>query len=221
MEGEAVAQFVSFTSSTPDQAVQYLRLTDGDIQQAIDLFYANDGNDLSSSVQAPPVSPSQTRPPGHRQRGYEDSHGIVHLDSDSEFSEDDKPAATSTNRSGPALLARPRPSTYTPSSMTPPTGPGAFDDDEAMAMRLQEEIYAGAGVREITESEPDGPRAPIGRTTETLVGPGSFDPTNEAELRTAVLEQMRARQQPRRQRGTYFSQSSHLSLLIVRTRAQS
>lgn len=202
MEEEAVAQFVSFTSSTPDQAIQYLRLTDGDIQQAVDLFYANDGNDLSSSAQAPPISPPQTRPPGRSQRGYEDSHGIVHLDSDSDFSDDEKPEAASRNRSGPAVSARPRPTTYTPSRMTPPSGPMAFDDDEAMAMRLQEEIYAGAGARETADADPDGPRAPIGRTTETLVGPSSFDPNNVDEMRAAVLEQMRARQQPRRQRGT-------------------
>lgn len=202
MDEEAVAQFVSFTSSTPDQAIQYLRLTDGDIQQAIDLFYANDGNDLSSSAQAPPTSSTRTRPPGHSQRGYEDSHGIVHLDSGSEFSDDENPEAISTNRSGPAVSARTRPSTHTPSRTTPPTAPVVVDDDEAMALRLQEEIYAGAGAREATGADPDGLRAPIGRTTETLVGPGSFDPNNTDELRAAVLEQMRARQQPRRQRGT-------------------
>lgn len=202
MAEEAVAQFVSFTSSTPDQANQYLQLTDGDIQQAIDLFYANDGNDLSSSAHAPPISPPQARLPGRDQRGYEDSHGIVHLDSDSEFSDDEKPEATNTNRSRPAVSARTRPLTHTLSRMTPPTGPVAFNDDEAMAMRLQEEIYAGAGAREAADTDPDGPRAPIGRTTETLVGPGSFDSNNANEMRAAVLEQMRARQQPRRQRGT-------------------
>lgn len=201
MDEEAVAQFVSFTSSTPDQAIQYLRLTDGDIQQAIDLFYANDGNDLSSSAQAPPTSSTRARPSGLSQRGYEDSRGIVHLDSDSEFSDDENPEALSTNRSGPAVSARLRTSTHTP-SRTAPTAPVAVDDDEAMAMRLQEEIYAGAGAREVTDADPDGLRAPIGRTTETLVGPGSFDPNNADELRAAVLEQMRARQQPRRQRGT-------------------
>lgn len=202
MAEEAVAQFVSFTSSTPDQAIQYLRLSDGDIQQAIDLFYANDGNDLSGTAQAPAVSPPQAPPPGLSQRGYEDSHGIVHLDTDSEFSDDEKPEATRTNRSLPAVSARTRPSTHTPSSMTPPTGPVAFDDDEAIAMRLQEEIYAGAGARGTADTNPDGPRAPIGRTTETLIGPGSFDSNNSNEMRAVVLEQMRARQQPRRQRGT-------------------
>lgn len=202
MEEDATAQFVSFTSSTPDQAIQYLRLTDGDIQQAIDLFYANDGNDLSSSAQAPPISSPLTRPPGRSQHGYEDSHGIVHLDSDSEFSDDEKAEATGVNRSGPAVSVRSRPSTHTPARVAPPTGPVAFDDDEAMAMRLQEEIYAGAGARETASADIDGLRAPIGRTTETLVGPGSFDPNNADEMRAAVLEQMRARQQPRRQRGT-------------------
>lgn len=202
MAEEAVAQFLSFTSSTPDQAIQYLRLTDGDIQQAIDLFYANDGNDLSGSAQAPPpISPPQAPIAGRNQHGYEDSHGIVHLDSDSEFSDDEKPEATRTNRSRPAVSARIRPSTHTPFSLTPPTGPVAFDNDEAMAMRLQEEIYAGAGASVTADTDPDILRAPIGRTTETLVGPGSFDSNNANEMRAAGLEQMRARQQPRRQRG--------------------
>jgi len=46
-----------------------------------------------------------------------------------------------------------------------------------------------------------GYRPPIGRTTETLVGPGSFDPSNAEEMRAAVMEQMMARRQPSRHRG--------------------
>jgi hypothetical protein len=47
-----------------------------------------------------------------------------------------------------------------------------FDDDEAMARRLQEEMYGGPG----GVPDEDEVRAPMARTTETLVGPGAdFD----------------------------------------------
>lgn len=206
MDDEAVAQFVSFTSSTPDRAAQYLRLTDGDVQQAIDLFFVNDGNDPSGSsssthiqsAQAPPAPSSHTRESRGRP-AYEDERGIVHLDSDAEYSDDDKPEITGSRSRRIAVPDRPRSTIHTPSSMTPPTGQAsaAVDDDEAMARRLQEEFYAGAGIG--AEVDPEGIRAPIRRTTETLVGPGSFD-ANDDDMRAAVMEQMHARHQ-RRPRG--------------------
>ncbi len=204
MDEEAVAQFVSFTSSTRDQAEQYLRLTDGDIQQAIDLFFVNDGNDHSASTpQAPPVPPYPTRSQGNRRRRYEDDRGVVHLDSDSELSDDEKPEVMGSSSGRTDVSNRPRPETYTPSSMTPPTGrvSTAFDDDEAMAMRLQEQFYAGAGGGG-PEIDAEGIRAPIGRTTETLVGPDSFNSNNADETRAAVMARLHAREQHQHQRGT-------------------
>lgn len=205
MDDEAVAQFVSFTSSTPDRAVQYLRLTDGDVQQAIDLFFVNDGNDPSgstssaqpSSSQPQPLPSPRTRPPRHH-RGYEDEHGIVHLDSDPEDSDDSKPEITGSSSRRGVVAGSSRSAIHTPSSMTPPTGRASavMDDDEAMARRLQEEFYAGAGIG--AEVDPGGIRAPIGRTTETLVGPGSFNVNNPDQMQAAVMEQLRNRQQPRR-----------------------
>ncbi|KAJ5558751.1 hypothetical protein N7535_009369 [Penicillium sp. DV-2018c] len=51
-----------------------------------------------------------------------------------------------------------------------------FDDDEAMARRLQEEMYGGPG----GVPDQDEVRAPMARTTETLVGPGAdFDDSGE------------------------------------------
>lgn len=215
MDDEAVAQFVSFTSSTPDRATQYLRLTDGDVQQAIDLFFVNDGNDPSGSrssthtqpAHIPPVPPSRTREPRSRPV-YEDESGIVHLDSDPDCSDDDKPEITGSSSRRVAISDRPRSAIHTPSSMTPPTGQAsaAVDDDEAMARRLQEEFYAGAGIG--AEVDPEGIRAPIRRTTETLVGPGSFD-ASEEDVRAAVMEQMHARHQ-RRPRGAYSIRTGFL-----------
>ncbi|EED21702.1 UBX domain protein (Ubx5), putative [Talaromyces stipitatus ATCC 10500] len=56
-----------------------------------------------------------------------------------------------------------------------------FEDDAAMARRLQEELYAGG-------DSGDNVRAPIARTTETLVGPGAdgygdYDPLSHFRMR--------------------------------------
>ena len=60
----------------------------------------------------------------------------------------------------------------------------------AMARRLQEEMYSE------NPASGDGVRAPIGRTTETLVGPdASWGLEDDREA--AVLEQLRRRAQPR------------------------
>lgn len=206
MDDEAVAQFVSFTSSTPDRAAQYLRLTDGDVQQAIDLFFVNDGNDPSGSSSSthpqPAPTPSRVRTGESGSRPvYEDDRGVVHIDSDPDYSDDDKPEIMGSSSKHVAGPDGPRSAIHTPSSMTPPTGQAsaAVDNDEAIARRLQEEFYAGAGIG--AEVDPEGIRAPIGRTTETLVGPGSYD-ANEEDMRAAVMEQMHARHQ-RRPRGAY------------------
>ncbi|KAJ5180512.1 hypothetical protein N7492_003722 [Penicillium capsulatum] len=70
-----------------------------------------------------------------------------------------------------------------------PTGRAAagstFDDDAAMARRLQEEMYGGAA-----NNDNDDVRAPMARTTETLVGP---EPDFDDEMHTNILNQMRAR----------------------------
>ena len=85
------------------------------------------------------------------------------------------------------------------------------DEDEAMARRLQEEYYGGAqrggAGSGNTMLDEEGYRAPIARTTQTLVGPDSFDPSNAEEMRAAVMEQMMARRQARPQRGKMLSSS--------------
>lgn len=69
----------------------------------------------------------------------------------------------------------------------PPQG-SVFEDDAAMARRLQEEMYSGPDTS-------DGVRAPMARTTETLVGPeADFD---DDDMHTSILGQLRARQSRR------------------------
>lgn len=71
-----------------------------------------------------------------------------------------------------------------------PAAPAAaghnVEDDEAMARRLQEEMYSAGGRDANSEV-----RAPMARTTETLVGPGGgYD---EDDMHTAIMAQMAAR----------------------------
>lgn len=67
--------------------------------------------------------------------------------------------------------------------------PAAYEDDEAIARRMQEEMYGqGGGEEEV--------RAPMARTTETLVGgPGGYyQGEPEGNMQAAIAEQMMARQ---------------------------
>lgn len=103
---------------------------------------------------------------------YEDPSGVVHIDSDEE-----SPSEKGQGASNAAANS-------------------TFNDDLEMARRLQEEFYS-SHVNSATDS--DGVRAPMARTTETLVGPGSdlgFDDSNGVD--SAVMQQLRARQQARR-----------------------
>ncbi|KAG2167368.1 hypothetical protein VTO58DRAFT_100773 [Aureobasidium pullulans] len=80
----------------------------------------------------------------------------------------------------------------------------AYEDDEAMARRLQQEAYGSAGGE-------DDVRAPMARTTETLVGPGSrWGPAgdDEDDINAAVAEQMLARQRRANTRPGIFNQVS-------------
>lgn len=214
MDEDKIAQFASITGSSPALAAQYLHLADDNTEQAIELFYANEGADLEPSSQLShpshpsPVPASLTRPRGHR-RGYQDE-GVVHLDSDQEdpeYSNSDDVEFARQNQGEPSTAGRATSALQSSSSATLPVGQAstAVDADEAMARRLQEEFYGTAGrsgeggAEDIVDEH--GYRAPIGRTTETLVGPGSFDPTDEDEMRAAVMEQMAARRQPPRHRG--------------------
>lgn len=205
MADDALSQFAAITGTTADRAQQYLTLTDGNLEQAIELYYANDGAELESAPsvasiqpsQPPAVPPSSTRPSRSRQ-GYEDSRGVVHVDSEpeSDISDDENAerATTASARRQPHSTSTSLPQTQAASTSSSIQA-RPVEDDETMARRLQEEFYGATGAGEATDAE--GIRAPIARTTETLVGPGAYDLDDEDDMRAAVLEQMRARQQPR------------------------
>lgn len=178
-----MADFCAITGATPQVARHFLSITDGDPSQAIQLFF--DSPDLASAAaenisHPPTVSTSSRQSARNVTTGREDEHGVVHIDSDDDIDitmddadedafETTPPAASSANI--------PRSS--------------AYEDDEAMARRLQEEMYAGGDMA--SGFGADDVRAPLSRTTETLVG-GDWGPE---DVEGTMLQQMRQRGQPR------------------------
>ncbi|TGZ78925.1 hypothetical protein EX30DRAFT_333891 [Ascodesmis nigricans] len=120
---ELIDQFVAITDATASKADTYLRVSDWDLERAIQLFFETGG-----AMDAPPAESS--RP------GASASNAQVIDDDDL----------------GQALRAS--------------GGAGVYEDDEAMARRLQEEFYGATG----GAGGGDEVRAPIPRTRETLVG---------------------------------------------------
>ena len=92
-------------------------------------------------------------------------------------------------------------------------GMSSTEDDEAMARRLQEEMYgSGGGGGRGGDFDEEGVRAPMARTTETLVGPGVDWHDDEGDMRAAIAEQMMARDQRRQGRPGIFNQQDTSSI---------
>lgn len=139
MEGDVVAHFQEITGSTSELATQYLEIADFDIEQAMQLYFENGGAEIRPTQQTAASAPETA------------SHHSRHVDNPVRIDSDDEDITVDEARSS-APLRQPAES--------------AFEDDAAMARRLQEELYAGGDAA-------DDVRAPLARTTETLVGPGS------------------------------------------------
>jgi len=188
---EAIANFTAITSASAERAQQYLTLTDGNLEQAIQLFFDSDGADMGASV-PPSSSAAQPSQPGAGSRpSYsEDARGVVTIDSDDDnMDEDSSMGGVGVGGAGAS---------------------NAFEDDEAMARRLQQEAYGQAG------AEQDEVRAPMARTTETLVGPDAayYGGADDDNTQSAVMEQIMNRQR----RGGFFAAhffalAGHVSLV--------
>jgi hypothetical protein len=174
---ESIDNFVAFTGSSQDVARRYLGLTENNLEQAIQLFFDSPdlGGDQGAQTPAPPL-PTSTRPSrqisGHE--GEESRHPV-------ELSDDDDMEIDNGNEDHEASRAA-------------AVGRAAdYEDDEAIARRMQEELYAGGDGG--TGYGGDGVRAPIGRTTETLVGghDGGWQPDGMQE---EVMRQFRSRPRP-------------------------
>ena len=138
---EDILNFVSITSADPEKAASYLRLTENNLEQAIQLYF--DSPNLDVGVGAGSGGGS-SRPP---QNAASSAQNPIQIDSDDDMDNLDDPS-----------LPRRR--------------TAAEEDDEAMARRLQEEMYGSMA----PESDV---RAPMARTTETLVGPGAWTGEDE------------------------------------------
>ncbi|KAF4553913.1 Thioredoxin-like protein 7 [Elsinoe fawcettii] len=173
---DLIAQFTSITGATPERAQQYLTLSENNIEQAIQLFFETGGVDMGASMPEQPAA----RPAATSQRYREDQDGTITIDSDDEEMGGTDPATAQQS--------------------------SAYEDDEAMARRLQEEAYGSGG----PGGEFDEVRAPMARTTETLVGPDA-DWGGPDDMRVAVAEQMAARQRRAAGRPGIFNQQ-HVSV---------
>ncbi|KAF3278093.1 hypothetical protein TWF132_001277 [Orbilia oligospora] len=181
---ELLAQFVAITNtSSVNKAETYLRLTEWNLEQAIELFFANDGADLSSTVggtssstsaAAPPPQPAATPAASTTHHQSSLAHqGRTSSDAISVDDDDDEDMETAR-----AIAAASEPTTGNIGGISG-GNVEVYEDDEAMARRLQEELYAEPGGSRSRnagsswrEEDINGVRAPMARTTETLVGPG-------------------------------------------------
>ncbi|KAI5805397.1 hypothetical protein DFH27DRAFT_550903 [Peziza echinospora] len=158
-----IAQFIAFTNASVIDAEGYLQVSDGNLNQAIQLFFDTGGAAMGGAPQAhspPPQPRAQTTT--HQGSSHHDAIAVGESDNDDDYEEDDElRAAIQASHPGGSSQRTTR-----SRAAAAPHNP-AVEDDEAMARRLQEELYGSAGGFE----ETNGVRAPIGKTTETLVDP--------------------------------------------------
>jgi hypothetical protein len=151
-----IAQFVAVCGVTPEVAQVYMALAPGDFERAVGLYFENpDLAATAASGTAPPVP--QTRP----NVGREDASGVIHLDSDDDDDEMYLGNDDDDNNSNDGRVAAAHAAAI-----------AQEEEDAAMAKRLQEELYRenhGSGSGDAMN--PEDVRAPIARTTETLIAP--------------------------------------------------
>ncbi|KAJ4301061.1 UBX domain protein Ubx2 [Kalmusia sp. IMI 367209] len=177
MDDENISNFVAITSCEPAKAAQYLTLTEGNLEQAIQLYFDSPNLDFGGAPAAQPAASNAST-----------ANNPIQIDSDDDMSDFD--AALQSN--------------------TPPRPQPNIEDDEAMARRLQEEMYgAGGGA-----AAQDEVRAPMERRTETLVGPGAnwgSTPSND-ELDAMVQEQIARRRNPASRPGIFNQRNTQASV---------
>lgn len=157
-----IAEFTVITGAPIRRAETYLRVSDGNLAQAVQLYFETGGADMEdppSSTPAPPVLPRTTRPGGNTEP--------IEIDDDIE-DDDLREALRASSGSDGAAVGESA------------VGGGSAYDDEALARQLQEELYGGGGL------DSNEVRAPIARTRETLVGGdddyGYPDPTRHRQM---------------------------------------
>lgn len=184
MDDDTIAQFTSITSASPERAQQYLTLSDGNIEQAIQLFFESGGVDMGGDPAATQRHAASSAPTAQA------STEPIRVDSDDE--------------DGGIPINQPQSTADDDETMAQKM----HDDDEAMARRLQEEAYGAGGGGGLggggdVDVDPEtGLRRPQARTHDTLAGPsasmgmgmGGIGYEDNEELQQAVRDQMMARQ---------------------------
>lgn len=180
-----ISTFIAITGANADVARSFLEMTAGNFERAIELFYENP--DLASGVgaglsanTASTNQPATATAPARGNIGRQDSDGIIHIDSDEDEDmqfDEDSDREEENQRAAAAQAA----------------ALAQEEEDMAMAKRLQEELYqenhgSGSGAA-------GDVRAPIARTTETLVAPGWGGGEHDDGMEAAFLEELRRRRQ--------------------------
>ncbi|KAM0255259.1 hypothetical protein ACHAQJ_005967 [Trichoderma viride] len=176
---ESIQHFVGITGASVDVARGFLEITGGDYQRAIELFF--ESPDLvGAGVSGNSATASTPRPPASRRPniGRQDAAGVIHINSDDE--EDEEDVDMQFHDDGFDIDDDERAAAAQAAAFA------QEEEDAAMAKRLQEELYQESG-----QASGDV-RAPIARTTETLVAP---DPSWGEEESSAILDQLRRRRQ--------------------------
>lgn len=159
---DPVAQFMTITGQNDTVAAGCLQMTEGDMMAAVNMFFenpdiANNFNQPNAAAAAASSAASASAAPARAQGssrnvGREDPSGVIHIDSDDDDDgvgdDDDFDIPDDEDNTNQRIAQE--------------------DEDAAMARRMQEEMY-GEG-----PATGDGVRAPIGRTTETLVAPSGY-----------------------------------------------
>ncbi|EFY86464.1 UBX domain protein (Ubx5), putative [Metarhizium acridum CQMa 102] len=194
---ESISSFVAITGATADVARGFLQIANGDFERAIGLFYENPelasgvGAGIAEPTSGPanPTSSSRRRP----HIGREDASGIIHISDDDDDNDDDDDVMmvddAGSGDDGERAAAQHA------------AAMAQEEEDAAMAKRLQEELYqgnsAGPGAH-------DDVRAPIARTTETLVAPDpAWDGAVDDETTRRFLEHLRNRRHPPRKSSSF------------------
>ncbi len=171
MDDDILAQFTSITGATPERASQYLRVTEGNLEQAVQLYFESDGVDMEGSAASsarPAMQPAQLSSQGN--------HDIIDVDSDN-----DERSGLVNRAAGSS-----QPLTAGRTGMS-----DEVEDDEAMARRLQQEAYGGTG--NDPSFDPEDVRAPMARQSQTLLGPDTDWRDDPEQMHAAIAEQMLAR----------------------------
>lgn len=198
VSADDIEAFTGITGASAAEAQHMIEMC-GELENAVQLWFSDEElqrtvrNAATASAAATVTATAAAAGGGgsnrqNRNIGREDAQGVIHIDSDDDddvpmtdnddvgdFDDSDDEAANAVS------VAR----------------AAQEEEDARVARQLQEELYGSgdAGGSGGAGFDDDGVRAPMARTTETLIGPGGYataDDDND-DAQAALLEQMRRR----------------------------